>query len=72
MTRRDDLAVAAKEAVTRLEYSADTFEDQGCLTRADACRAAAAKLREALAGDTTPEPAEHNQHRARGGYTGGV
>ena len=26
----------------------------------------------ALVGDTTPEPAEHNQHRARGGYTGGV
>ena len=26
----------------------------------------------ALAGDTTPEPAEHNPHRARGGYTGGV
>ena len=42
------LSAAAQEAITRLEYSADTFQDQGCLTRAEACRVVATELQAAL------------------------
>jgi hypothetical protein len=54
MSRRDDLAAAANEAIERLEYSADTFHDQGCLTREDACRATADRLRNALTAQEEP------------------
>jgi hypothetical protein len=42
------LETASRVAIARLDYSADTFQDQGCLTRTDACRDAAADLRAAL------------------------
>lgn len=43
------LVDVAQEAIARLGYSADTFDDQGCFTRAWACRDAAEKLRAVLA-----------------------
>lgn len=50
------LVEASVVAISRLEYSADTFGDQGSLSRSNACSNAASELRTALAAIQEAKP----------------